>query len=205
MFKFVVAALSLIASPLLALTPDESLKALVDGNDRFMKNARVQYDTSDDRRLEGKSGQSPFAVILGCSDSRVAPEIVFDQSLGSLFVVRVAGNAIGQIELDSIDYSVLVLKSSLILVLGHQACGAVDAVLAGNTKAIPGVAKWIEESVNGQKLSLEDAIKANVMHSVRALREHAALAPLIKDNKLKVVGGYYSMRTGKVSLIEENQ
>ena len=93
--------------------------------------------------------QKPFAIILGCSDSRVSPEILFDQGIGDLFIVRVAGNVAGPVELDSIEYAALYLKSSLVLVLGHENCGAITAVLDGQTKEIEHVADLIAPAIQG--------------------------------------------------------
>ncbi|MEK7804022.1 MAG: carbonic anhydrase, partial [Deltaproteobacteria bacterium] len=109
------------------ISADEALKKLIDGNNRFVQSAQAQKDIGNNRRTELTKGQHPFAVILSCSDSRVPPEHIFDQGLGDIFVVRVAGNVADSIELGSVEYAAEHLGVPLILVLGHQSCGAVKA------------------------------------------------------------------------------
>lgn len=190
-----------------ATLPEASLQRLVEGNDRYTKDQFTSPDRTQERRLEVVSSQQPFAVIVGCSDSRVAPEIIFDQGIGDLFVVRVAGNVVGPVELDSIDYSALVLNSSIVLVLGHENCGAVKAVLAGQTKDIPAVAQLIEPAIakvrNDPDHMLDHAIHANVEAVVTQLKNSPVLAQLMTDGKLNVVGGYYNLKSGKVDLLPE--
>jgi carbonic anhydrase len=184
------------------MTPDKALQALVEGNKRFASEQSIYPNqTSEQRRIVAEL-QKPFAAILGCSDSRVAPELLFDQGLGDVFIVRVAGNVAGDLELDSIDYAVLHLYSSIVVVLGHENCGAVHAVLEKNTKGIPAVAKLIEPSIRSLRkekdISLEKAIKENVKAVVKQLQKASTLAPLIKEKKLAVVGAYYDFDTGLV-------
>ena len=149
--------------------------------------------------------QKPFAAILGCSDSRVAPEILFDQGIGDIFVVRVAGNVAGPIEMDSLDYATYYLGASLILVLGHERCGAVQAVLNNQSKAIESVAALIEPAVksieNKKEDSLTLAVKANVKSVVAYLKSTPVIAELVKQGKVEVVGGFYDLNTGKVEII----
>lgn len=142
----------------------------------------------------------PFAIILGCSDARVVPEIIFDQSLGDLFIVRVAGNVVGKIELDSIDFSAKVLGSSLVLVLGHESCGAVNAVMQGETADIKDVAKLIKPAIQGAK-SLEEAIKDNVRWTVAYLKKSRILKNLIAEKKIDCIGAYYHLGSGTVEII----
>ncbi|HUD00945.1 MAG TPA: carbonic anhydrase, partial [Rhabdochlamydiaceae bacterium] len=136
MKKIALLFLALIQMSVYGLTPDKALETLMDGNQRFSQDKSLHSDRNSERRQELVSKQTPYAIILGCSDSRVAPEIVFDQGIGDLFIVRVAGNVVGPLELDSIEYSALYLHSSLVMVLGHESCGAIKAVLAGTTKDI---------------------------------------------------------------------
>jgi carbonic anhydrase len=112
-----------------AMTCEMGLQRLKEGNQRYVEDKLIHPDRTSERREALQSKQQPFAIIVGCSDSRVAPEIVFDQGVGDLFIVRVAGNVVGPIELDSIEYAAEYLKSCLIVVMGHQNCGAVDAVM----------------------------------------------------------------------------
>ncbi len=176
-------------------TPSEPLKRLIDGNVRYAEDECVHADHSADRRGALLQGQSPFATILSCSDSRVIPEVIFDQGVGDLFVVRVAGNVVGPIELDSIDYSVKVLGSSLILVLGHEACGAVKATFEDQASGISHVAALIEPAIQ-KATNLEEAIKANVQYIVADLRKR-----LIKEKGISIVGAYYRMATGNVEIL----
>lgn len=182
----------------------DSLQKLVEGNKRFV-NGELNYPRlSIDQRERLREGQEPFAVILSCSDSRVSPELIFDQGLGDLFVVRVAGNVAAEIELESINYAVKVLHSSVILVMGHQNCGAVNAVLHGQGSAIPEIASWIEPAIefpDESTLSLEQAVKLNVKRIVSYLKTTSTISEFVSQNKLTVVGGYYHLDTGEVELI----
>ncbi len=187
------------------MNPTLALKQLVEGNKRYEQEMLLHPNRSKEARITTASGQNPFAIILGCSDSRVSPEIIFDQGIGDLFVVRVAGNVVGPVELDSIEYSALYLKSSIIMVLGHQNCGAIQAVINGQTQEIEAVASLIIPSLElarSQKGSLiENTVKDNVLYVVDVLRKSPVVAKLIKEKKIDVVGGYYDFQTGAVELI----
>lgn len=179
----------------------ESLERLKAGHERFLKNElKLCFDVNQPR-LATVDQQKPFATILGCSDSRVPPEILFDQSIGDLFVVRVAGNVAGPVELDSIDYSALVLGSSLVLVLGHENCGAVKAVMAKQTAGIEAVADRISPYITGA-LTAEQAIKENIRHVVDEVLRSAEISKLVKEGKIEVAGAYYSVSTGKVEFLK---
>lgn len=186
-------------------TPDASLKRLLQGNERYTSDKLLHPRRDSMRREATESKQEPFATVLACSDSRVSPEIVFDQGVGDIFVVRVAGNVLGDVELDSIDYASLFLHSPLILVLGHENCGAVTAVLHGKTDGIEAVANLIEPALtdinNEEGNLLENAIKDNVRHVVQELKEKPTLKPLIEEGKVKVAGGYYQLVSGKVEIL----
>jgi carbonic anhydrase len=189
------------------MTPDQAIKRLMDGNDRYVKDQLMHPNRNQIRRDALTATQKPFAIILGCSDSRVSPEIVFDQGLGDLFVVRVAGNVVGPIELDSIHYAALYLDAVLILVMGHENCGAIQAVLSNNTKDIPTVAGKIQPVIKntplGQPETVKEAVKANVRSVVRDLRQSPALSRLIKENRIEVIGGYYNLSNGEVEPVTE--
>jgi carbonic anhydrase len=191
-----------LSSSLLGLTPQESLKALVDGNNRYVMDKLLNADHSQDRRATLKEGQKPFAIILSCSDSRVIPEVIFDQSTGNLFVVRIAGNVAGAVELESIGFAAKVFESSMILVLGHESCGAVQAVTQDNTQEIPEIASLIKPALKKTK-NLEKAIKDNVRFVVDNLKKNPDLKKLIESQKLDCAGGYYRMKTGKVELLDK--
>lgn len=159
----------------------ESLSRLMKGNDRYVHDTLEHPNRTPERREAVVSKQEPFAVIVGCADSRVSPEIIFDQGVGDLFVVRVAGNVIGPLELDSIDYSVLYLHSSVVLVLGHENCGAVKAVINNTTKDIESVANLIrpsvvEETAKHPENLAEASIKANAIR----MRDYLLQTPVIK-------------------------
>lgn len=187
------------------IPPKTALKRLMEGNKRFSSDQALHLDRTAERREETAAKQEPFAIILGCSDSRVPPEIIFDQGLGDLFIVRVAGNVVGHLELDSIEFSALYLNSSLIMVLGHENCGAVKAVIDGNTKDIEAVATLIEPAAERTKGQGEDrltnTVKMNVKLVVDQLKATPVLGALIEKKKLEIVGGYYNFHTGKVELL----
>lgn len=193
-------------SLLLAVNPKEALQKLVDGNNRFASGNPTYPASAEQRRLDTASSQEPFAVILGCADSRVSPEIIFDQGIGDLFIVRVAGNVVGPLELDSIEYSALYLHSSIILVLGHESCGAVKAVLAGTTKDIEDVAMLIQPAVDKAKKMKGDkvvnAIKTNAQMVAQQLRDTEVLGKLAKSGKIEIHSGYYNFHDGCVEILD---
>ncbi|HLO86721.1 MAG TPA: carbonic anhydrase [Nostocaceae cyanobacterium] len=190
------------------VNPDEAIKRLVEGNKRFVEGKRLNPNQSKLRLQETAAGQYPFAAILGCADSRVPAEIVFDQGLGDLFVVRVAGNIASPEAIGSLEFSTAVLGSQLILVLGHSSCGAVKAAVKGDP--LPGrIGAFVEEikpaveRVRGKAGSFEDnSIVANVQYQVQRLAESSTiLGNLVKEGKLKVAGGTYDLKSGKVAIV----
>ncbi len=206
-FGVLVANTALIsAAPLpeaLPSTPKEALNALMKGNERYTKDALLHPNRSQARRETLTDTQNPFATVLACSDSRVSPVIVFDQGIGDLFEVRNAGNVAGPVVLASLEYSVKHLGSSLIFVLGHENCGAVTAVLKGQYADIQPIADKIKEALKGlpkTENSLENAIKANIRNVVQEVKANPAIAKLISDKKVEVVGGYYHLESGKVEI-----
>ncbi len=204
LFSLVLAPLFLRGEEQAPLSPNKCLERLMAGNSRYIEDRLEHPDISQERREAVKCKQTPFAIILGCSDSRVAPEILFDQGIGDLFVVRVAGNVVSRVELDSIDYAALYLHSALIVVLGHERCGAVDAVLNKNIKDIETVAALIEPAVapyRGEKDALPKAVEANVAQVVSQLKESPIISRLIKEKKMAVVGAYYHLTDGRVELL----
>jgi carbonic anhydrase len=187
--------------------PEEALQALLDGNDRFVGRKRRYGHQSYSRLQEVAKGQKPFASILGCADSRVPSEIVFDQGLGDLFVCRIAGNVATSEEIGSLEYGSLVLGSKVIMVLGHERCGAVSATLKG--EEVPGqigsllqaIKPAVEKTQEQTGDKLENACKANILVQIENLKLSPLLSELINSNKLKIVGGYYDLDSGKVSLV----
>jgi len=209
MKKIAAVFFALIQLSLYSLTPEQALKNLMEGNQRFSQDKSLHLDRTSERRQELISKQTPHTVIVGCSDSRVAPEIVFDQGIGDLFIVRVAGNVIGPLEQDSIDYSVIYLNSCLIMVLGHENCGAIDAVLAGKTKDIESVAEMLQPAADATKTQktnrLENTIKTNAEMVADQLKKNPLLSSLIAKKKLMVVPAYYNFHTGKVELLNQEK
>jgi carbonic anhydrase len=184
------------------VSPKIALERLIEGNNRFMHDKSICPDRSADRRAASAAKQKPFAIVLGCSDSRVPPELAFDQGIGDLFVVRVAGNVVGDTEIDSVAYSAIYNGSALIVVLGHESCGAVSAVLANKAHDIDCIEKFIKPAVAKHR-NLNDAIQANIQHSVDIIKQSSAIAPLIKAGKIEVVGAYYHLKTGKIRFLNK--
>jgi carbonic anhydrase len=193
------------------ISPAEAMSKLKEGNGRYTSGNLQHPGQTAERRTELAQTQHPFATIISCSDSRVPPEIVFDQGLGDLFIVRVAGNVINDEGLGSIEYSVDHLGTRLILVLGHQSCGAVKAAretIAAKGKApghIQSLVTAIKPAVDATaKDDLETTVKANVKNVVRALRSSTPILKAEVDSgKIQVVGGYYSLDTGAVTFLDE--
>lgn len=207
MNKFFSLFLCIFCSASLAAA-ESGLERLLQGNKRYVNDALTHPNRTSERREAIVSTQTPFATIVSCADSRVAPEILFDQGVGDLFVVRVAGNVIGPIELDSIEYSVLYLKSSVIIVMGHENCGAVDAVIKGTTKDIESVAELIEPAVLRARKSnpanlLEASVKANAINMKNHLMESPALKPFLAKKQLEIFAAYYDLNTGSVKILSD--
>ena len=197
---------SALAAQSRRLTADESLKDLIAGNERFVsgKTLNPRQSPADFSKLA--SGQTPDAVIVGCADSRVPPEILFDQGVGDLFVIRVAGNVVsgaGPTVKGSIAYAVVVLGAPLVMVLGHSQCGAVKAALETKELALPQSIRDLVGMVNtGGEKDLDQAIVANVRAGVAKLKSlEPTLTKYIETKRLKVVGGVYNLASGKVSLV----
>jgi carbonic anhydrase len=219
------------------IPPAEALSRLKEGNGRFTAgNMQHPHESNDERayiarnsyenpggislgmtseqaakrRAELAKSQHPFAIILSCSDSRVPPEIVFDEGLGDIFIVRVAGNVLNDEGLGSIEYGVDVLGARLIVVLGHQSCGAVDAAMktvAAKGKApghIQSLVTAIKPVVDATpKGDLDTTIKANVKHVVDTLRSSTPiLKARVDSGDVQVIGGYYALDTGAVTFLE---
>ena len=182
-----------------------SLQQLLDGNKRYVNNELQDFQM---RRNELVSSQSPLAVVVGCSDSRVPLETVFDQNLGDIFVVRVAGNVIGPVELESIQHGVEQLGCPLVFILGHQGCGAVQAVLDGKTAGIANIRSLMQKAVDQSKNlpgdPLENAIISNVKFNMNKLEKNNLFKSFIENKKLRIYGGYYELKSGSVKLISSD-
>ena len=189
-----------------ALAPLDKLKV---GNERFVSGHPVHPDETLDRIRELKKGQNPFVVVVSCSDSRLPPELIFDQGLGDVFSIRTAGNVIGDYELGSIEYAVEHLHCKLIVVLGHENCGAIQAyATSGKEKhndhiqtLVDYIAAEEEEKNISDSLrsNIDTLVKANIVHAVNLLRSSTpVLKPLVDKNEIKIIGAYYDLDSGNV-------
>lgn len=188
----------------------EPLDKLIAGNEKVINGHPVHPDETLNRIRELKNGQNPFVIIVSCSDSRVPPELVFDQGFGDVFSIRTAGNVIGDYELGSIEYAVEHLYCKLIVVMGHENCGAVKAYASSENKKnngdhIQNLVNYIaseEEEKNipdSLKSNIDILVKANIAHGVNLLRSSTpVLKPLVDKNELKIIGAYYDLDSGKV-------
>ncbi len=188
-------------------TPDEAIARLKEGNARFINDQSAHPNRDDNRKIIQAQKQTPFASIMGCSDSRVPAEIVFDQGLGDLFIVRTAGQAPAIASFGSLEFSVAVLGVKVIVVMGHEKCGAVAGAIG--TDKLPG---HIEDLVNiirpgvktfiGKPEKLEEASKANVLAEVEALKRLTPiLSEYVKEGKIKIIPAYYHLETGQVEFL----
>jgi carbonic anhydrase len=193
------------------ISPDASLKRLMDGNARYVEGVSRRHDFKHEREaLVG--GQNPYAAILSCADSRIAPEYAFDSGRGDLFVCRVAGNFATDETVASLEYGVAVLSAPLILVLGHDACGAVDATIKSlkDDKPLPGhmptLVTGLTPAVKAVSQQggnmLDNAIRQNVADNVAKLKSSTPiLSAAVESKKLKVVGGIYRLKDGRVDMV----
>ncbi|MEO8992442.1 MAG: carbonic anhydrase [Nitrosospira sp.] len=193
------------------MTPDAALERLVAGNARYVAGQSTPLNFSDDRAAL-VSGQNPYASILSCSDSRVGPEFCFDEQRGDLFVARVAGNYLTTDFVATLEYAAIVLRTPLIMVLGHESCGAVRAAIdsVDNNTQFPGhiqsMASALAPAVRAAKgmpgERIENAVRMNVILNVGKLKKQTPiLSRLVAKGKVLVVGGVYSLKTGKVDIV----
>jgi len=189
------------------------LQQLLEGNKRFVEGKLSEKKYSDEiKQLTG--GQHPYAIILSCSDSRVPPEIIFDESMGKLFVIRVAGNVVDEVALGSIEYAAEHLHTKLLVVLGHESCGAVKATIDGGevTPNIEEIVKKISPAVDKAKKHHPEnevfhcSIKENVYNQIEAsLKQSKLLNELHEKGELTIVGAIYDINTGKVNILGEHE
>jgi len=189
------------------ILPAVALQMLIAGNARFV--SRLRQDPNQDlaRVTAVAETQKPFAAILGCADSRFPAEIIFDRGIGDLFVCRVAGNVATPEEKGSLEFGTLVLGAKVIMVVGHERCGAVKAAVAG--APVPGqigsLIDAIKPAADSTRLlpgdRVENAVKANIVLQAKRVKESAVISQLILQGKLLVVGGYYDLDTGAVTII----
>ena len=202
---------SIIAGESTNIGADEALSRLLSGDRRLVagKSNEPTGPALIERRHALAKEQRPFAVVVGCSDSRVPPEFVFDVSLGDIFVVRTAGEVVDEVGLGSIEYAVEHLGTRLVVVLGHQHCGAVSAAVAGATETgdIPNVLKAIAPAIKETKGQpgdpIENAVRANARNIAKRLQSaDPIIAPLVQSGEVKIVAAYYSLDTGQVELLK---
>jgi carbonic anhydrase len=215
-FRVLLALLAVVAfsgSVFAGSAGDEALQKLMDGNKRYVSNNLAKKDLGDNKRKELLKGQKPFAIVITCSDSRVPPELLFDQGLGDIFVIRVAGNVVDPIALGSIEYGAEHLHSPLLVILGHEKCGAVGATLDAKGKPegnIGAIVKKIQPAAAAAKKKggskdemTETAIHENVINVYKDIMKNSSIIKHLADaGKLKIVGGEYMLSTGKVEMIE---
>ena len=195
------------------ISPDQGLERLMKGNGRYV-NGNINTDDSFKSAAAAlKNGQNPYAIILSCADSRVSPELCFDEGPGDLFVNRIAGNYVTTDLLGSIEYGALILKAPLIMVLGHTECGAVKAAMKAEEEntSFPGHIQSISSHIGaavrvakqqGGKVTTTDVVKANIKLNVAYLQQSTPIIrQLVQENKVKVVGGIYSLEDGTVSMV----
>lgn len=194
--------------PMTTLTPAEALQRLQEGNQRYVSGWRLHPRQGADRRAEVLSGQQPFAVVLTCSDSRVPPEIIFDQGLGDLFVIRVAGNVVDEIGLASIEYAVAHLHTPLVVVLGHTRCGALTAALAGGPPEghLPALMALLEPTVAPLRGRTSEVVDQAARLNARRMAEQLStaqpiLAPRVRAGDLQIVAACYHLDNGEVELL----
>ncbi len=204
-------ALAAAAQDAEIVSPETALQKLLEGNKRFVQQKREYPHQSQSRLAEVAQAQHPFATVLSCADSRVSAEILFDQGIGDLFDIRIAGNIVTPEALGSLEYAAVLLGTPLIMVLGHERCGAVTAAVKGDS--LPGqigtFAKAIKPAmaeVKGKPGDLDDlienAVVANVQYQVKKLKQNSdLLTQLLLDSKLKIVGARYDLDTGEVTIV----
>ena len=188
------------------LSASDALEKLKEGNQRFIEFKQKHPDEDKKRRKEMLKGQHPFVVILSCSDSRVPPELIFDQGLGDIFEIRNAGNVLDEHVIGSIEYAVMHCGVKLIVIMGHQDCGAIAATLSGvsETKYI----KSLEDSIlpavedckeKGLEINSDNVVKAHVMQDIEELlSQDTELVKYMKENNVEIMPAYYHLDTGVV-------
>ena len=188
------------------MTTQESLDRLIEGNARFVEDRLDGKLQNSSRRESLTGGQKPYAIVLSCADSRVVPELAFDTGLGELFVIRVAGNVANTSSIASIEYAVAHLDTKLIVVLGHESCGAVTAAIGGGDNGynlnhlLAHITPAIIASVNDA--SIDDIVKKNAeLTVIELLNRSGIIRDAVAKNEVKIVSAYYQMNTGKVDFL----
>jgi carbonic anhydrase len=187
---------------------EQALQKLIEGNKRFSSSKQSHPNQDREHRQGLAKGQKPFAVIVGCSDSRIPPEIIFDQGLGDLFVIRVAGNIVDDVALGSIEYAVDHLGAQLIVVLGHSKCGAVTATVQGGAVHghIKSIVQAIEPAIDPARKEpgdlTDNTIKANARLVASQIQSsQPILSELVSNGKITVLSAYYDIENGEVHIL----
>jgi carbonic anhydrase len=197
---------------------EQLMDYLLEGNERFAEDHPLHPDQTLDRLRELNRGQHPVAAVVSCSDSRVPPELIFDQGLGDLFVIRNAGNIVGDYEIGSLEYAIEVLEVPLIIILGHTNCGAIGAFVDHDhdhshvySEYIQKIIDFIDAEEEEKALPrdipnfFEKAVEANVLHGVHTIKNTIPnVDSLIQQKKLRIVGAVYDLETGKVNILKED-
>lgn len=189
--------------------PEQALQRLLEGNRRYVAN-KLGFDVSDRRRIELVAEQEPFAMILGCVDSRVPPELVFDQGLGDLFVIRTAGQVLDRAVLGSLEFGVAELHIRVLVVLGHEHCGAIktaidvlkqhDVAEADMEFLVEALAPAVAQANAMGGDVWDNAVRAQIASGVGRLKQAPVMKQAIAEGKLKIVGAWYSLETGQVEI-----
>lgn len=193
------------------ISANDALKKLKDGNKRFVQLHMKHPDASKKRRRAMLNGQHPFVVILSCSDSRVPPELIFDQGLGDIFEIRNAGNVLNKHVIGSIEYAVMHCGVKLVVIMGHQDCGAINATLSrvSETEYIQALEDSIQPAVEkckikGLEINSDNVVKAHVMQDIEELLEQDTdLVKYMNEHNVKIVPAYYHLDTGKVDFLKK--
>lgn len=190
------------------LEHQEALKRLLDGNKRFFEGKTIKPNQDMQTVKEISQEQKPFAVIIGCSDSRIVPEIIFDQGLGDLFVIRVAGNTVDNVCVGSIEYAVEYLGVKLVLVLGHSNCGVFAAAMGGNDEHhhLTNLVETARSAVIKAKIKDGDLLDNSIKENVQILIDELKMIPptlnrVFTSGEVSIVGAFYDLETGKVKLL----
>lgn len=198
-------------------SPEAAIRALQDGNARFFSGSASRPELGANERRAQIMGQTPFAAILACSDSRVPVELVFDQGFGQLFVVRVAGNVIGEAGLGTLEYAIKHLDVQLVMVMGHEGCGAVASAMlpleqiaqepANLRKVIERIRPSVEHMppIRDKKARMREAVINNVRQQVAVLREQDVVREAEQTGKIRVIGGFYEIGSGAVDFLIDDE
>ncbi len=203
LFECIGAFLFLRFKILQIMTAADSLKKIKEGNERYVQDVLTHPNSDNTRKASQTGGQSPFAIVLSCADSRVVPELIFDQGIGDLFVIRVAGNTANASSIASIEYAVAHLGTKLIVVLGHESCGACGAAVAGgdNGPNLNHLLDMIQPAVDkSENKEVNDVVKINAaIQAEELVNQSKIIANAVENSGVEIVSAYYNLNGGKVN------